>query len=351
MSTNKNTHASNQPAPPKRKVLFVLSVDTEEEFDWNGEFPQQNCSVRNVQKIPEFQAFCESLSIRPTYLVDYPVANDPASAAILSTIAQSGQAEIGAHLHPWCTPPFEGGNSERESHVINLPSDLVQRKLSTLTATIKTNIGINPKAFRTGRWGTDAAILKVTLSEGYHIDSSVYPYYSNEYFSCHHPIGTPYWPSLRNPNKAGSQQNILEIPVTAGFNRPNFPFWEKIHNVLSSNLIAPLHLVALAWSTKTLRKLYLSPELSTTADMATLIDAAVNSHHPVIHMYLHSSSLLPGHNEFTRNDDDQAKFYKRIQHTVEHLTAQTDVTFCTLSEVKSRLQSGFSGYCFPTPSD
>ena len=351
MPNNKNPQPTNQPTSSKPKVLFVLSVDTEEEFDWNGAFPQRNCSVRNIQKIPKFQAFCESLSIRPTYLVDYPVANDAESATILSTIAQSGQAEIGAHLHPWCTPPFEGANGERESHVINLPSDLVRRKLSTLTEAIKTNIGVTPKAFRTGRWGTDAAVLKVTLDEGYHIDSSVYPYYSNEYFSCTPAIGTPYRPSLSDPNKAGSQQGILEIPVTAGFNHPNFPFWGRVHHTLSSPLIAPLHLVALAWTTKTLRKLYLSPELSTTTDLTTLMDAAVNSQHPVIHMYLHSSSLLPGHNEFTHNVDDEAKFYKRIQHAVEHLTKQTDVTFGTLTEAKEHLQKGFAGYSFPTPAN
>ena len=45
------------------KLLFVLSVDTEEEFDWEGGFPQENCSVDNIRYLPEFHQFCESLNI------------------------------------------------------------------------------------------------------------------------------------------------------------------------------------------------------------------------------------------------------------------------------------------------
>ena len=60
----------------KPNVLFVLTIDTEEEWQWDSEFPQHDCSVKNVEKLPAFQAFCESLGIRPTYFVDYAVAND-----------------------------------------------------------------------------------------------------------------------------------------------------------------------------------------------------------------------------------------------------------------------------------
>ncbi len=54
----------------KQDVLFVLTIDTEEEWQWDEEFPQHNCSVGNVEKLPAFQTFCESLGIRPTYFVD-----------------------------------------------------------------------------------------------------------------------------------------------------------------------------------------------------------------------------------------------------------------------------------------
>ena len=121
---------------PKQDVLFILSVDTEEEWQWDDEFPQNNCSVKNVEKLPEFQQFCESLGIRPTYFVDYAVANDQHGSAVLKGFAEKRVAEIGAHLHPWCNPPYFGKTTEAESHVINLPFEQVEQKLDALNAVL-----------------------------------------------------------------------------------------------------------------------------------------------------------------------------------------------------------------------
>ena len=34
----------------KPDVLFILSIDTEEEWDWSGPFSKSNFSVDNIQK-------------------------------------------------------------------------------------------------------------------------------------------------------------------------------------------------------------------------------------------------------------------------------------------------------------
>jgi hypothetical protein len=324
--------------PQKKNLLFLLSVDTEEEFDWSGEFPQQDCSVENIQRLPKFQQFCETLGIRPTYLIDYPVASDSDSTKILRAIAESNKAEIGAHLHPWCTPPLEGENGEKESHVINLPIELVKAKLATLTTTIEDNIGIKPRSFRTGRWGINGDILRLVSEAGYTVDSSIYPYYSNQYFSCDKSHNLPYWPDINNPDKPGAQRHIFELPITSGFNRSSFPFWGKVHRALSSPALNTLHPIGLAWRSNILRKLYLSPELSSTRDMIALANAAIKGGHTAIHMYLHSSTLLPGKNEFTTNEEDEEKLYRSIKNTVMHLTEQHNITFCTLSEATERLK-------------
>ena len=59
---------------PKPNVIFILSIDTEEEWLWDEEFPDDNFSVRNVDKLPDFLNFCQKLGIRTTYFVDYAVA-------------------------------------------------------------------------------------------------------------------------------------------------------------------------------------------------------------------------------------------------------------------------------------
>lgn len=322
----------------EHKVLFLLSVDTEEEFDWGGEFPQRDCNVENVQYLPVFQQFCESLGIRPTYLADYPVVTTPASATVLRQIAASANAEIGAHLHPWCNPPFAGSNSEHDSHVVNLPPELVKQKVAQLTQAINEHIGVAPKVFRTGRWGINADVMKVIIDAGFEVDSSIYPFYENEYFSCQNACHTPYWPSLTNPDELGNQRTIFEIPVTAGFNRPHFKFWSKIHQLLSRKILKLFRPVGIAWQTQALKKLYLSPELTSTTHLTTLIDAALSEHQTVIHMYLHSSSLLPGDKASaldTPTDTDHGPLiYKRIADTIKHLQGKADVEFVTLSEAR-----------------
>ena len=65
----------------KPDLLFLVSMDTEEEWNWNGPFPQREFSVSNVARIPEFQSFCDSRRLRPTYFVDYAVAADRAAAS------------------------------------------------------------------------------------------------------------------------------------------------------------------------------------------------------------------------------------------------------------------------------
>lgn len=315
-----------------KEILFVLSVDVEEEFDWSGPFPQHDCTVENVRQIPTFQAFCESLRIRPTYLIDYPVAIDPASSAIMRSALQTGNAEIGGHLHPWCTPPITGPNTERESHVVNLQPELVRQKLATLTCAIETNIGIKPRAFRTGRWGINSDVLRLVAEAGYTVDSSIYPYYRNEYFSCMDSPDTPYWPSWDNTDERGTQRELFELPVTAGFNRRDFPFWNHVHQRLSSPLLNSMHAVGLAWRSGLLRKIYLSPELATPEDMMALVRSALASGHQTIHMFLHSSTFIPGLNAYTKQHSDLKAIYTAIEAVVRQLSRYAAVRFCTISE-------------------
>jgi hypothetical protein len=57
--------------PDKPDVIFTLSVDTEEEWDWAGEFPQNNLSVSNVRLLPKLQDLCGRIEVRPIYFTDY----------------------------------------------------------------------------------------------------------------------------------------------------------------------------------------------------------------------------------------------------------------------------------------
>lgn len=320
----------------KKNVLFILSVDTEEEWDWSGPFPKKNLSVENVNELPAFQSFCQEYGIKPTYLVDYAVSDNIHSAEILKAFNKES-CEIGAHLHPWANPPFENETNEFSSHVINLDIEYVEKKLKQLIHSIKSNIGYSPKSFRTGRWGINGEVLQLLNKYEINVDTSIYPLYNNEFFSCESAPIKHYWPDYSNTNQEGSQREILEIPVTVGFNRSNFKLWQKLHKIMESKPFSLLRLNGIFWHTKILRKLYLSPELCSGNEMVSLIDTSLTKGQTVFHMYLHSSSLLE--NVTGLSDQVNAREYicQQIGIALSHLESKANVTFCTMSEARNIL--------------
>ena len=322
----------------KQDALFVLTIDTEEEWRWDEEFPQNDCSIKNVGRLPDFQKACVALGIRPTYFVDYAVAHDQHASAILKQFHQANEAEIGAHLHPWCNPPYFGKTTEPESHVINLPHEQVEQKLDTLTNVICNNIGVVPKSFRSGRWGISGKTLQLLASRGYKVDSSVYPYYKNDFFTCEGAPNFPYWPDATDALKPGSQRQIMEIPVSAGFNIKNFQFGEKVHNTFASPNLAWTRMIGILWRSNLLRKIYLSPELTNTSNMNALIDKCLENTHPVIHMYLHSSSFIDQATGLLNIENAFDVIMERIELSVRHLKSKANVQFCTISEAAHLLK-------------
>lgn len=322
----------------KPTVTFILSVDTEEEWDWSGAFPNKNFSVSNVDEIPAFQAFCQELNIKPTYLVDYAVADNLHSANILKNIHHD-HCEIGAHLHPWANPPFFNETSEYSSHVINLPIEHVEEKLKALINVINTNIGREPETFRTGRWGINGEVLKLIHQYGIKTDTSIYPLYHHQYFSCVNAPLEEYWPDFSNTNKKGEQRDIFEIPVTCGFNRSNYALSQTIHKLMESPPFTWLRANSILWHSLILRKIYLSPELCSANDMKRLINTSLKRKQRVFHMYLHSSSLIDKTTGLNNEENARENICMRIAQVVKHLQAHANIEFCTLSQAHKKLVS------------
>ena len=314
------------------KIMFVLTVDTEEEWDWSAGYSTTGYSVTNIQKIPRFQAFCDELGVRPTYFIDYAILSEQSNITCFRELAEKGTCELGAHLHPWVTPPLEERITAENTHAVNLPPDLVKRKLAHLTGKLEHTLGIRPVSFRSGRWGMNATFLNMLLEQGYTTDSSVFPFYTDASFSYAHMPDTPYWPDLNDLQRAGSQRRIFEIPVTSGFNRPDFSLLQRIHQRLSQKPWTIFHSIGILWHLKLLRKLQLSPELTNASNMIALINACVQRGHRLIHMFLHSSSLLQGGSPYVSTGKDEERFYQTMADVLNYLKANADVRFCTVTE-------------------
>lgn len=319
-------------------VLFVLSVDTEEEWDWSAPFPQQDFSVSNVARLADFQHMCDGIGIKPTYFVDYAVADNTSAVEVLKPLVKDSNCEIGAHLHPWCNPPFIGYVGEKESHVVNLPIEQVEQKLEVLVNLLTKQFGSAPRSFRTGRWGIDGKVMQLLVKHGFKLDSSVYPFYQNDFYSCQGAPTLPYWPSLSNPLEEDSQEEIFELPITAGFNHTNFALCEKLYRAFAHPAISWSHLIGIAWHTHLLRKSYLSPELFNVDEMLNLCRIALKKNYPVLHMFMHSSSLIDNNNSLIGKHNAYEHISGAVKQVVTRLQEQTDIEFCTISEAAKILQ-------------
>jgi len=317
-----------------RKVYFVLSVDTEEEWDWDGPFPNKVISVENVGHLPAFQGQLNDLGLQTSYFLDYAVMEDPNARDVLADLYKKNPGiEYGAHLHPWVTPPIVPVESEEDSHIVNLPIDIVAKQLKSLTRTITGLTGRQPTSFRSGRWGINDNILRELSEQGYLVDSSIYPFYENDWFSC---ADYDSWPLAMSYLR--TKPELIELPVTAGFNHRPFTKAQRLHKTLEQPGWARFRVIGVLWALTLHRKIYLSPELSTSHDMISLCKKVLQAECPVIHMYLHSSSLLPGSTRYVQSEKDKHRLMKRIEKVVGFLRSHCDVEPLVITEAALRLR-------------
>lgn len=314
-------------------MKFVVTIDTEED-GW-GLYTQTGHTVENIKQIPRLQALFDSFSVRPTYLITHPVAEDKDSIRILKSIHDAGKCEIGSHCHPWNTPPFEEEMNEPNSMLCNLPESLQYAKLENLHALIAMNFGIEPKVFRAGRWGFDDAVGSNIHRLGYEVDTSVTPFFDwGEYggpdFS-NAPVD-PYRIYFDGRVHGDKPCSLLEIPASVGFLQKNFALSHRVLKILKRDPFRHLHLIGLLNKIRLLNLVWLSPEMNTSEDMAGLCRTFACRGHGLLNVSFHSTSLLPKLSPFIPDQKAVEYFYERIEAFLLFVKKQGMVSV-TLSEV------------------
>lgn len=151
----------------------LLTVDTEEEFDWGAPFRRDGYGLSHVAAIPRFQSFCEAIGAHPVYLVDWPIVSDPRAVEIIGDAVKRGTAEVGVQLHPWVNPPFEEEVTRFNSFAGNLPPALEAAKFMGLRDAIEAAFGSAPLIYRAGRYGLGPKTADLLKAAGIRIDTSV----------------------------------------------------------------------------------------------------------------------------------------------------------------------------------
>ena len=315
-------------------TLLIVSLDTEED-NWHRS--RDGVTVENIRELPRQARFFERLGVRPTYFTTYQVAIDPCGADVMREVGDHGRAEIAAHLHPWNTPPLDEPLSPSNSMTKNLTAALQLAKLERLTAVLAETCGEAPTAFRAGRYGVGAETIGALVKCGYQVDSSVSPTVDLRSVD-HGPnfVGAPLTPyrvsASRDVREADPAGPVVEIPLSYGFNRGPFGFWDPLRRVLEAAPLRWLRLDGVASRTGLVRRLSLSPEFQSTKDMLTLSARLLDHGVRYLHMSWHTPSLKPGLSPFAPTRAAVERLYASIEAYLDGLARLTPFRFATVSE-------------------
>ena len=307
---------------------YLMTVDTEEEFDWNGEFSATEHGLDHVRHIGRFQEFCENLGISPVYLVDWPVTHSALAQEIIGDACARGTAEVGIQLHPWVNPPFEEEVNAYNSYAGNLPPDLERAKFLKLRDAIEANFKAVPQIYRAGRYGTGLSTAKMLKQAGIAVDTSV-----RSKFNYARGAGPDYGLHPLQPWWVGDDHTLLELPVTS-------VFWGLLRR--SADTIYPLAtkfgpLAGLLSRLSLLERIALTPEGVSVEEALRGVDIAVDDGLPIIVLSFHSPSLAPGYTPYVQTEADVDALYEWFREVCGYL-GQRGVRPTTVAEIMKNVQ-------------
>ncbi len=315
---------------------LMVNIDTEEEGLFSGRYPTRDWSLGHLAELPRLQEIFDRFGVRPTYQVTTPVIADRVGGGHLQRFLEEGRCDIGGHLHPWVTEPLADlPADDAHSMPCMLATDLVRSKLTTLTRQIRERFGVQPIAYRSGRYGSSAMHTPLLLELGYRVETSVCPFVS------HTPFGGPdYFDAPLNPYWLGSESmlepkptgELLCVPISAGFSTPNFERAGRLYRRLARTQLRHLRLVGLLYRMRLLRLIRLNPELTSLDDMIRLCRALLRRGTELYHLTFHSSNIGIGGTPYVPDRRARDAFLDRLSGVLDFLVNENDVLPVTARE-------------------
>jgi len=281
-------------------------VDTEEEFDWSAPFDRACVATTAIAAQGLAQAIFAPYALRPTYVIDYPVATSAPAIAALRGFFDAGLCQIGAHLHPWVTPPDDEVVSDFNSYAGNLPATLEYAKLAQLTAAITKNFGTAPIMFKAGRYGLGPSTAESLRALGYRIDLSALVH--TDLRASH---GPDYRATPDHPFWFGD--GMFEIPMSRGFSGALARIGPAVFQTVGTAAGHRARLPGIFSRLGLLERATLTPEGVDFATQRRLVLAMLAQGHRVFTLTYHSPSLAIGHTPYVRNDRQLADFLDRLK--------------------------------------
>lgn len=277
-----------RPAPidPDRPPTLYVVVDCEAEFDWSKPFDRAQTGVTALESVERGQAVFDRYGLRPVYVTDYAVVSQPAGYMPLRAIYDRGGCALGAHLHPWITPPLTEDVTVHNSYAGNLPMALEREKLRTLIDAFTNAFGFPPRFFKAGRYGVGPHTMALLAEAGVLVDFSIIPGRDLS------RTGGPDFRGFDSAARLAADGRVLCLPMTR----------ERIGPLAQSKPLAALvdgpgRAVSLGGVMSRLglmETVTLTPEGETAERQIALIRAMLGRGQRQFVMHYHSPSLAPG---------------------------------------------------------
>ncbi|MEZ4390177.1 MAG: hypothetical protein R3A48_03700 [Polyangiales bacterium] len=325
----------------REQPVFLFVVDTEGDNEWTRH--RRLPPLRNLQALPRFQSLCDRYGVRPTYVVTWSITQCDEAVSMLRAWERDGRCEIGAHLHPWTTPPWSRLD-DSPAFPSELDTEVLAAKLRALTEAITERFGRAPTSYRAGRYGADGRTARLLGELGYTCDSSVTPLVS--WKGCpglrEGPGGPdfsrapldPYFPSVDDLSREG-ELSLVEIPISiVDQDRLPFGFGDR----LAARHEACLLRRAASWL-KLRRRMWLRPTLEGHADMVAACEVIRARGGRHFNMMIHSSELYPNTSPYFESQRDIDGLFDRMDRCLDAISRRYQPEPLTLTEAAHRLRA------------
>lgn len=288
---------------------FQITIDVEGDNIWSR---PSIVTTRNAEYLPRFQLLCEQYGLKPTYLVNWEMANSVAFREFGADIIKRSTGEIGMHLHAWNSPPIVPltvDDAKQHPYLIEYPELIMREKIGVMTKTLEDTFGTKMVSHRAGRWAFSNAYARILVDHGYKVDCSVTPHISwrrtmgalggaggTDYTN--YPSHT-YWIHL-------GEAKLLEVPVT---------IVPRMQPILKRGM-------RLLCGKPLLRKLWLRPNGRNLADMVYILNRAIQEGRDYVQFVLHSSELMPGGSPTFDTKGKVETLYVDLRHLFSRVAQQ-----------------------------
>ena len=322
--------------PLEAYMKLVVTIDVEEEGLFSGHYNSHHAPVSNVSKLTLLDPIFRDWGIRPTLMLSYQVVRAKQHHDLILQLSDKWKGEIGAHLHPWNTPPLAASSQGKLVPSEMMSREILTDKLKTLMEALRA-MGVDPYSFRMGRFNMGPKMFSILEETQIQVDSSIAPMRRQFGGPAHLLAPTdPYFPDPKDPSSPG-ESRILEAPVTIV---PLIPKLRVAFDRLEKAHLLPPSLVS--WFFKYLGSLPLQPVWTGL----TRLKAGTNLHHRrgggVVTIFFHSSELMPEGSPHHPTEAHVKGFLARLSRFFSWLYREMSIRSLTLSELYGLYQQGSS---------